>query len=81
MQDASGFAALKKINEMSKIEVDYVQRHENNFEESIPEANVLPIGPALEAVLPGAEQPPPIRFDTRSVPRMGLVNGRFQARR
>jgi hypothetical protein len=81
MQDASGFAALKKINEMSKIEIDYVQRHENNFEVSIPEANVLPIGPALEAVLPGAEQPPPIRFDTRSVPRMGLVNGRFQARR
>jgi len=81
MQDASGFTALKKINEMSKIEIDYVQRHENNFEVSIPEANVLPIGPALEAVLPGAEQPPPIRFDTRAAPRMGLVNGRFQVRR
>jgi hypothetical protein len=81
MQDASGLTALKKINEMSKIEMDYVQRHENNFEASIPEANVLPIGPALEAVLPGAEQPPPIRLDTRAAPRMGLINGRFQVRR
>jgi hypothetical protein len=47
MQDASGFAALKKINEMAKIEIDYVQRHENNFEVSIPEANARSIAVLL----------------------------------
>lgn len=81
MQDASGFTSLKKINEMAKIEIEYFQRHDNNFETDIPEETVLPIGPALESVIPGAEQPSPIRLDTRTAPRMGLVGGRFQARR
>ena len=81
MQDASGFTALKKINEMTKIEIDYFQRHDNNFETDILEGDVLPIGPALAAMLPGAEAPPLIRLDTRAAPRMGLVNGRFQVRR
>jgi hypothetical protein len=81
MQDASGFTSLKKINEMTKIEIDYFQRHENNFEADIAEDTVLPIGPALAAVLPGAESPAPIRLDTRTAPRMGLIGGRFQVRR
>ena len=81
MQDASGFTALKKLNEMSKIEVDYIQRHDNNFEVDIPEDNVLPMGPALAAVASGSETPNPVRIDTSNAPRMGLVGGRFQARR
>ena len=81
MQDASGFTALKKLNEMSKIEIDYVQRHENNFEVDIPEDNVLPMEAALSAIMPGAEIPNPIRIDTSHAPRMGLIGGRFQARR
>jgi hypothetical protein len=79
MQDASGFTALKKINEMAKIETQYFERHENNFEVIIPEDSVLLPSQALLG--PGAEAPNPIRFDTRTVPRLGLSNGRFQARR
>lgn len=81
MQDSSGFTSLKKINEMTKIEIDYFQKHDNNFEVDIPEGNVLPIGPALESVIPGAETPSPIRIDTREAPRLGFIGGRFQARR
>uniref|UniRef100_A0A6C0F1W6 thiol oxidase n=1 Tax=viral metagenome TaxID=1070528 RepID=A0A6C0F1W6_9ZZZZ len=79
LQDASGFAALKKINEMNKIETSYFQAHENNFEVDIPEDNVLPLGHALDPQ--GAETPSPIRVDTRTAPRLGLLNGRFQVRR
>ena len=81
MQDSSGFTAMKKIIEMTKIEVDYFQRHENNFEVDIAEDNVLPIGPALAAATPGAEAPSPIYIDTRNAPRLGFIGGRFQARR
>lgn len=81
MQDASGFTSLKKLNEMTKIEIDYLQRHDNNFETDIPEDNVLPMGPAIEAVTPGAETSSPVRVDTRNAPRMGFVGGRFQVRR
>ena len=79
LQDASGFTALKKINEMNKIETSYFQAHENNFEVDIPEDSVLPMGHALDP--PGAETPSPIRVDTRTAPRLGLLNGRFQIRR
>lgn len=79
MQDASGFTALKKINEMSKIEVSYFQSHDNNFEVDIPEDNVLPLGHSLDP--PGSETPSPVRLDTRNAPRLGLTNGRFQIRR
>ena len=79
MQDASGITALKKINEMSKIEGEYLQRHENNFEIDIPEASVVVPGQVFSTA---SEEPPaPIRLDTRSAPRMGLFGGRFQVRR
>ena len=79
LQDASGFTSLKKINEMVKIESQYFQLHENNFEVSIPEQTVLLSVQAL--IGPKSETPNPIRFDTRVVPKMGLANGRFQIRR
>ena len=79
MQDASGMTSLKKINEMSKVEIEYIQRHDNNFEVDIPEAIVI---------LPGqlftnqTEEPTPLpRPDTRNAPRLGLSGGRFQIRR
>jgi len=81
MQDSTGFTALRKLAEMRKVEGDYFQRHDNNFEVDIPENNVLPIGPALAAALPGAEQPSAVRFDSRELPRIGFSGGRFQARR
>lgn len=79
LQDASGFTALKKINEMTKIEAVYIQAHDNNFELDIPEDNVLPMGHSLDP--PGAETPSPVRLDTRNAPRIGLTNGRFQVKR
>ena len=79
MQDASGLVSIKKINEMTKIEIEYLQKHDNNFQVSIPDAIV---------VLPGQifsnsteTSLPVIRIDTRMAPRMGLNGGRFQIRR
>jgi hypothetical protein len=79
MQDASGFTALKKINEMTKIDIEYTRRRENNFEADIPEDVVVLPGQAFAS--PTDEAPPPIRVDPRTAPRMGLSGGRFQIRR
>ena len=79
MQDASGFSALKKIQEMIKIETQYVQKHENNFEQDIPEDTVVLPGNVLDS--PSEETPSVVRFETRSAPRIGLSGGRFQVRR
>jgi hypothetical protein len=79
MQDASGFAALKKIQEMMKIEIQYVRSRENNFEHEIPEDTVVLPGHVLDS--PNQETPSPIRVDTRLAPRLGLSGGRFQVRR
>jgi hypothetical protein len=78
LQDVTGITALKKINEMRKIEYEYLQRHENNFEIDIPENTVVLISHALDAQ---TEIPNPIRIDTRSLPRIGFSGGRFQTRR
>lgn len=47
-RDASGISALKKINEMSKIEFDYCTSRNNNFEEDIPEDTVVLPGNMLK---------------------------------
>jgi len=79
MQDASGFTSLKKINEMTKIEIEYVQKHDNNFEVNIPEAIVILQG---QVFTNQAEEPTPVpRPDPRNAPRLGLNGGRFQIRR
>ena len=79
LQDASGFTALKKINEMRKIEYEYLQKHENNFEIEIPENTVVLINYALDAQ--PSEPPSPAQIDTRVLPKIGLSGGRFQLRR
>jgi ribosomal protein L18E len=79
MQDASGFSALKKIQEMIKIESQYVQKRENNFEQDIPEDTVVLPGHVLDS--PTQETPSVVRFEPRSAPRMGFSGGRFQVRR
>ena len=78
MQDASGISALKKINEMRKIEYEYLQKHENNFEIDIPETIVVLFSHSLD---PQTETPSPVRVDTRVLPKIGLAGGRFQIRR
>jgi hypothetical protein len=79
MQDVNGITALKKINEMRKIEYEYLQRHENNFEMDIPENTVVLINHSLDAQT--SETPSPVRIDTRVIPKIGFNGGRFQLRR
>jgi hypothetical protein len=78
MQDASGMAALRKINEMRKIEYEYLQKHENNFETIISENTVVLLNHSLDAQ---TEIPSPVRIDTRAIPQIGFNGGRFQLRR
>ena len=79
MQDASGITSIKKINEMSKIEIEYLQKHDNNFEVDIADAIVVLPGQVFTSQ---TEEPSPIvRMDTRNAPRIGLNGGRFQIRR
>jgi hypothetical protein len=78
LQDVTGITALKKINEMRKIEYEYLQRHENNFEIEIPENTVVLLSNALDAQTEAAS---PVRMDTRILPRIGFAGGRFQTRR
>jgi hypothetical protein len=78
MQDASGISALRKINEIRKIEYEYLQKHENNFETIIPENTVVLLNHSLDVQ---TEIPSPIRIDTRILPKIGFSGGRFQARR
>jgi hypothetical protein len=78
MQDVTGITALKKINELRKIEYEYLQKHDNNFETIIPENTVVLLNHSLDAQ---TETPSPVRMDTRILPRIGLSGGRFQTRR
>ena len=79
MQDSSGITSMRKIAEMSKIENEYILRHDNNFELDIPEnTTVLP----QQAFAGGTEEATvSVRLDTRDAPRMGFIGGRFQVRR
>lgn len=65
MQDISGITAMKKINEMARIENEYSASHDNNFEESIdPDVVVL----ALRTFDVNSEAPSPIRVMSRALP-------------
>ena len=75
MQDTSGFMALKKINEMEKIEGTYFQTHDNNFEIDIPDDVVL----LAAAVFVPAGTPPAI--PARTLPSVGFAGGRLRVRR
>jgi hypothetical protein len=79
MQDSSGITSMKKIMEMSKIENEYILRHDNNFETIIPEGVV--VFPSQAFTESTEEAPVVVRMDTRDAPRMGFIGGRFQVRR
>jgi hypothetical protein len=65
MQDISGITAMKKINEMVRIENEYAVSHDNNFEEDIdPDVVVL----ALRAFDVNSEAPNPMRVMPRNLP-------------
>lgn len=71
----SGFTALKKINEMDKIEGTYFQPHDNNFEVSIPDDIVL--------LTPGVFVPlnTHVSIPARILPAIGFSGGRLRVRR
>jgi hypothetical protein len=64
LQDISGITAMKKINEMLKIEKEYALSHDNNFEEGIEEGLVFLPSRILDS---NAEQPSPLRIQTRNL--------------
>ena len=78
LQDTSGITALKKINEMSKIEVSYFQSRENNFEIIIPEGSTFLSAAAMTVVT--QETNPTRSIDPRNAPRIGFVGGRLRIR-
>lgn len=79
MQDSSGITSMKKIMEMSKIENEYILRHDNNFQAGIQEN--ITVLPQQAFVGVTEEAPAVVRMDTRDAPRMGFIGGRFQVRR
>jgi hypothetical protein len=79
MQDSSGITSLKKINEMRKIEYEYFQRHDNNFETIISEHTVVLLSHSLDTQK--SEPPRQLQIDTRVLPSIGFSGGRFQLRR
>jgi hypothetical protein len=78
MQDTSGLTALKKINQMTQVEMSYIQPRDNNFEIIIPDGSTF----LAEASMTTSQVDPAPRpaFDGRSAPRIGLVGGRFRVR-
>ena len=78
LQDTSGMTALKKINEMTKIEVSYFQARDNNFETIIPEDSTF-LAPAAMTVIQ-QETNPTRSIDPRNAPRIGFVGGRLRIR-
>ena len=80
-QDVTGIVALKKINEMRKIETTYVQPRDSNFNVTlIPDVVVLP----KDALDKEADAQPSTRrpiFPVGNAPTLRLMGGGFRIRR
>lgn len=64
-QDASGMSAMKKINEIKKIEMQYMAARSNEFEEMIPEDNLI--------FSTGVQEPARPMFINRNAPRLVMT--------
>lgn len=64
-QDASGMSAMKKINEIKKIEMQYMAVRSNEFEEIIPEDNLI--------FSTGVQEPARPMFINRNAPRLVMT--------
>ena len=64
-QDASGMSAMKKINEIKKIEMQYMAARSNEFEEIIPEDNLI--------FSTGVQEPARPMFINRNAPRLVMT--------
>lgn len=84
MQDVSGMVALKKVNEMRKIEGEYMTLRDTNFEVSLMEEMVIFPRNVMEKTTEGQyEEPRPLQRINISNARAGLtfVGGRLMLRR
>lgn len=80
LRDAAGIAALRKIGEMNKIEIQYIASHDTQF------AVVLPDGPATVGYTvlnknPEELQTRPSLVNNGNVGRMSMSGGRFRIQR
>jgi len=75
-QDASGMAAMKKIHEIKKIEINYMAARSNEFEEIIPEDNVMFIPSNVVA-----DVPRPVPSAIRAPGRMVMTPNGFRIQR
>lgn len=72
-QDASGMSAMKKINEIKKIEMQYMAARSNEFEEIISEDNLIFSTDTQEPARP--------MFVSRNVPRLVMTASGMRIRR
>jgi hypothetical protein len=72
-QDASGMSAMKKINEIKKIEMQYMAPRSNEFEEIISEDNLIFSTGVQEQARP--------MFISRNVPRLVMTASGMRIRR
>lgn len=72
-QDASGMSAMKKINEIKKIEMQYMAPRSNEFEEIISEDNLIFSTDTQEPARP--------MFVSRNVPRLVMTASGMRIRR
>ena len=79
-QDITGIVALKKINELRKIESTYIQPRDTNFIVTLtPDVVVLP----RDTLEPSSEGPRPLRVSLPTGPagRLQLTGAGFRMRR
>lgn len=78
MQDTSGVVALKKINEMKKIEIEYIEARDTGFAVTFRSDIVVLPRDALEKVEPNVGRPLRLVPPTGSSLRLGPGGFRFQ---
>lgn len=76
MGEQIGHDRRRKVQELIRIEQEYITPRTNNFEEDIPEDNVMPVTPRpMSVVFPTLPQRP-VRAEPTTVLRLG--KGGFQ---
>ena len=81
-QDASGMAAMKRIHQIKKIEMQYMSARSNEFEVMIPEDNVvIDIGPQPMLTLSNGQPIPRPTIAASGGSRMTMQGGRLRLRR
>lgn len=80
LQDVSGISALKKIQEMKKIESEYIEKLDTSFNVTLRnDVVVLPADALDKHAEPQTRQM--VRFPTNTAPVLKLGRGGFQIRR